>query len=216
MNLTHWNSFIIRRKSRFVLYTLSFTTGRKQFCRHISTSECSLEMKLLIQSAVERWRCPHTHTLAYVTHTLAYGMHTLLIRSHTLLIRSHTLLIRYAYGDKRYSDGDLCCYTLTYVGKRYSYATHTPVIRYTKAVIRYSYVCNRPSSKALASTLKSCAYEQFFRNFHTQLIRSFIPCSVTAPLISGFRIPDVLSGNTLLQRTYKNKCNIFFRQTKIE
>jgi len=99
---------------------------RRQFCRHISTSECTLEMKVLAQSAVERWRCP------YINHKLAYGM-------HTLRLRSHALLIRYAYVDKRYTEGDLCFYTLTtsanvthtlpiprlYVTRTLLYATHT-------------------------------------------------------------------------------------------
>jgi len=105
---------------------------------------------------------------------------------HTLLIRSHTLLIRYAYGDKRYTDGDLCCYTLTYVGKRYSYATHTLLIRrlYVTRTLLYAthtFVTDRRRKRGHQhSTVVRMS--SFFRNFHTQLIRSFIRCSVTAPL----------------------------------
>ena len=63
--------------------------GWKQFCRHLDTTEFTLEMKVMKQSTRERW--------CYVTHRFINVMHTLLIRSYTLCIRYSYAHIRFAY-----------------------------------------------------------------------------------------------------------------------
>ena len=66
--------------------------GRTHFCRHLDTSESSLEMKVLEQSTVER-RCylyvTHSCRFTYITHMLLICLHKLCI--FTLLISSHVM-----------------------------------------------------------------------------------------------------------------------------
>ena len=92
------------------------------------------------------------------TYIDSYATHTLAIRRVRWPYAGHMLDICWTYADIRWSYADIC----------WSYAGHTLAIRYSYATHRFNTVSIRtilPFSRAF------CAYENYFMNCHTQLIR---------------------------------------------